>query len=87
MDEMTDREKAICVSEGWDEAYITDETEGGWEPNEQQAGMFRSLTAAEVIRFQEYARTHDPTGSAWTLCHPVCVEIWRERGFTPEVDV
>ena len=40
--------------------------------------MFRDLTPAETIVFQEYARTNLPGRSDWSLFHPVLREVWWE---------
>lgn len=42
--------------------------------------LFRGLSATEVKEFQAYASTSDPASDDWSVYHPVCREIWTERG-------
>jgi hypothetical protein len=46
--------------------------------------IFRELSEEEVQEFQDYAREHDPEEGKWSIYHPVCREVWVERGFDPE---
>ena len=51
------------------------------------SGMFRDLTSEEIKQFQEYAQKNDPPDpvdiSHWGICHPVCRDVWIERGIFP----
>ena len=47
--------------------------EGGWVPAEGE--IFRPLSPAEVLEFQEYA-SENPSPDDVSFCHPVCRQVW-----------
>jgi hypothetical protein len=46
--------------------------------------IFKELTEAEEKTFREYAKTHNPENDDWEIYHPVCREVWTERGLKPK---
>lgn len=50
--------------------------EGGWEPADGE--VFRPLSPAEVLEFQEYA-SENPAPDDASFCHPVCRQVWGIR--------
>lgn len=57
--------------------YLAD---GSWHSTSTQ---FKSLTADEVEQYRQYARDEDPPSDNWEVFHPVCREVWEERGVGP----
>jgi hypothetical protein len=42
---------------------------------------FKHLSPDEAERFREYARKNDPPAiEDWLIYHPICREVWIERG-------
>ena len=46
---------------------------------------FKYLNKTEHAEFTEYAQETDPPEiEDWSLYHPICRAVWRERGFKPQ---
>ena len=46
--------------------------------------VYRELTPQEEIEFRDYAQVNDPPSiDDWEIYHPVCREVWMERGIYP----
>ena len=55
-----------------------------WQGKYDQSGLFKQLDPAEEKKFRDYAMTNDPPDMAkWDIYHPVCRQVWEERGITP----
>jgi hypothetical protein len=52
---------------------------------ENEVMIFRSLSPKQIEDFRQYARESDPPDmSMWPFYHPICREVWEERGIRPE---
>ena len=43
--------------------------------------LFKELTVTEETEFRQFAEQNNPPANWRTVCHPVCQEVWINRGF------